>query len=276
MSDSKPLLNKKPKHADPGEYDFDEFISQSCFHFGSEQKQPPLSSVGLSERHLSDIRDNFYLKIIDRPDARSLILERFGQIIDSMIRSKQYTKYDPEKDGPINVFKDGKPIHQIAAQIATYGSSSWNDLVVGSTLTGVSRVNGIIVFVKNASGELIMMVLDAWSLSGSIVKSSDKKMSIKAQSKDKDRRILLAKITDSMSLRLVTGSYTFSQVKSKPCVVCYDKPRAVRFACGHGVACEPCSKHLSVCPICRFSIHRPSPVSHQIEPSACLETFQKK
>jgi hypothetical protein len=281
MSDSKPLISKKLKYADSEEYGFDEFVSQSCFHFGSEQKQPPVSSVGLSEKHLTDIRDDFYLKIIDRSDARLLIIGRFRQIIDSMIQSKQFTKYDWEKDGPINVFKNGEKLQQIIAPIITYGSSSWNDIVVGSTSMGISRVNGIIAFVKNQSGELTMMVLDAWSLSGSIIKTSNNKMSIKVRSKDKDRRLLLAKLTDHVSLVMVTGSYTFSQDKSKTCVICMDNPRDDdRFNCGHRVACKQCTKKLSVCPICQESICRPHHDAHLnknvIETSGCFDTYLKK
>lgn len=37
------------------------------------------------------------------------------------------------------------------------------------------------------------------------------------------------------------------------CIVCCDAEKEVAFRCGHLVACEPCSRHLRKCPVCRKS-----------------------
>lgn len=245
-----------------------EYISQSC----SQISLPfQVTSINLTKDHLLNIRDDFYLKIINGTEPKKLILERFEKVIDTMIDSEQFTRYDPLKDGPLYVFKKNKKLlAEITTPIITYGSSDWNDIIMGSPDAGISRNNGIIVFVKDRHGELMMIVIDAWSLYGSAI--SKKPDHIDQKSNGSNRKILLATLKESTCLHLITGSYIFSQIMGKMCIICCEKPRNIRMACGHGIVCDSCLSKLSECPICRKPIHD---LSLACDVSECYVTFHK-
>ncbi len=191
--------------------EFGEYITQS---FSVIPAQTQVSAVEFTKTHLSNLREGFYLKIIETANPKEQILRRFQTVIDTLIKSEQFTKYDHMEDGILYVYDEknnNKLKTEVTSSIVTYGSSSWNDIIVGSSTQGISRNNGILVFVKNKNNELIMIVIDAWSLCGSAVKTDDNSSAI---SKGEKRKILFANLSNSSnssSLHLVTGSYIFSR-----------------------------------------------------------------
>ena len=171
------FLKKRKGHKskDQSKDHFGEYISQSYSRLVSCVKtSTSVHSVKITDQQLTNLRDDFYLKIIDSENPKRLLLERFSLIIDSLIDSKEFTKYDLVKDQRLFVYahKSKSFRAEIKKPIITYGSSTWNDIVIGTPALGISRNNGIIMIVKNKNNELMMIIIDPWSLCGTAVTGS--------------------------------------------------------------------------------------------------------
>jgi hypothetical protein len=246
-------LKKKKVYKSKNQDQFGEYISQSYSRLISCVKTSTIHSVKITDRQLSNLRDDFYLKIIDSENPKRLLIERFSLIIDSLIDSKEFTKYDLVKDQRLFVYahKSKSFRAEIKKPIITYGSSTWNDIVIGTPALGISRNNGIIMIVKNKNNELMMIVIDPWSLCGTAVTGSYTGSDCSGDiSSGSDRKILFANLTKSPSLRLPSGRYVFSLIP--PCTLCHEYPRNVPLSCGHAILCENCMVRFKSikCPIC--------------------------
>lgn len=248
---------------------FGSYISQS---YSSMPEVPQFSAVRFTGEDLSNLRERFYLRAIETKNPKWHILQHFQMVIDALILSKEFTKYDPMVDGSLYVYTDktNRLKAEITSPIVTYGSLSWNDIVIGSVERGISRNNGILVFVKNKSDELIMIVIDAWSINGSGIGTSD---IVNEKSKGDNRKILFANLTESTTcLHLTSGRYIFSRVPV--CMICCEVKRSIRFSCGHGIVCNDCLAKLPSpeCPLCRKLFME----SQFGTSSECMKTFQNK
>ena len=79
------------------------------------------------------------------------------------------------------------------------------------------------------------------------------------------RRVLRVGIRETAVVQLVPSrrrgpGSTAVVLNPKVCTICLDKPREVRFECGHYVCCRSCSQQLRQerCPICRAQLRRPA------------------
>jgi hypothetical protein len=233
---------------------FGEYISQSYSEM-TNSDNTSIIGVDFTEEHLTNLRNDFYLRVINTRDPKSSLLKYskdfIEPLIESLIESKQFTRYDPQTDEKIYVYEKNNLCVEIKKPIVTYGSGIWNDIVIGTVFDGISRNNGMIVFVKNNQDEIMMILIDPWSLSGSALKTSDCKKIL--LSKNMNRKILFANLTKyvNLDLLLLTGSHTFSLVP--PCTVCCEKRQYIKLACEHEIMCNDCVTDLKSpeCPSCR-------------------------
>lgn len=117
--------------------------------------------------------------------------------------------------------------------------------------SGVSRCHAW--FFINSVGNII--VVDPGSLNGiiTIYRSSDRK---KYSSSYHERRILEFSIDETFVLQL--GHKTL-KINPRECIICLERPRSLRFNCGHFCTCDGC--YVSKCPICRKSTNLPIPTT---------------
>jgi len=181
-----------------------------------------------------------------------------------MEKSKQFERYLPTDTHPIYVFKNNILKTKITTPIATIGFYDWNT-IVSHPGSCTSRVHAILVFVKNKNNDLIMMIIDGWSLYGTYI--VDKNDRIVDSSKNSERKILLP-IINCTKVYFASDSYTFLFSLGKTCIICMDNDRNIRFKCGHGVTCSTCSVSIKNCPICREDIS-----NENLEVSQCFETY---
>lgn len=238
----------------------------SCPRDTSQDLVTGTSSLPLSDDVLRNIRDDFYLQIITRPDARALLMQRIECVIDAMVNSKQFSRYVPEDTKPVNVFQCGKLVAQIKTTISTIGTFGWNDVVVKRE-KGLSRIHAVIMLVKDATGKVMMMVIDGWSLAGTCV--LDRQNNILEKSKGNLRCILISDLSDCAKLCFAMETFIFSPMEGKSCAICMEHIREARLKCGHGVACLMCTRLLTTCPVCREPV-----VPYQLDVSMCMDSFR--
>lgn len=223
-------------------------------------------SLPLSGDVLRNMREEFYLQIITQPNAKDLLLEKIDSVINAMVRSKQFSRYVPEVDKPVNVFQNGKLVSQIKSTITTIGTFDWND-IVSQHEKGLSRIHAIIMLVKDEHDNVLMMVIDGWSLQGTCI--LDRKNNILEKSKASTRCVLISDLTDCAKLCFAMETYIFSQMEGKTCAICMENIRETRMNCGHGVTCLLCSRKLQVCPICREPVD-----PYTMNVSMCMKTYR--
>jgi hypothetical protein len=72
---------------------------------------------------------------------------------------------------------------------------------------------------------------------------------------------------------LLLGDATVNFAWSKMCLICLERPRALRFAeCGHLVICAACAAGLRDCPLCRVAVipAQADRLSSTVGASACM------
>lgn len=248
-------------------------ISRSLVQLAKDNKKertdlddPPTYLIPLDNNGMCNIRDNFYLKIIDKQDAKDKLLHKLRDVTKGLEESGDLKTYRPTDINPIYVFKNGELITKITSEIVTVGSYVWNT-IVGDKKLGVSRIHAIIMFMKDKNDKIQLIVLDAWSQGGSYV--IDKMYDFVGISKGDNRNVLITEISDCVRLKFCKEIMVFSTISGKSCIVCMNAIREVRYECGHGVVCKKCSDVLSLCPICRI------PLSDDLmEMTMCDKTYK--
>ena len=225
-------------------------------------------SVPITHDQMNNIRNSFYLTIVHKDNAKELLLNKLKYVLLGLETTGDLKSYIPSEQHPIYVFKNSENIATITENIITIGSLKWNTIVVSSQV-GVSRIHAVIVFMKNINDEIVMIVIDAWSLFGTAI--LDKKGAELEKSSGNTRKVLIAEIEDCASVIFSDDKYTFSTNSGKTCVVCLERLREVRYECGHGVVCKECNKGINKCPICRSDIDKT-----KNEESLCHKTFVVK
>lgn len=223
-------------------------------------------SVQLEHNQMKNIRNEFYLKIINNLNARQLLVRKVKSIILGLEASGDLKRYEPTEQNPIYVFKDNNVVARITKSIATVGFLWWNN-IIGDKKAGLSRIQAIIVFMKDNEGKIVMIVLDSWSLRGTSLLS--KEGLVTEHSSKNDRKILINILDDYAIVEFSKEKYVFSSHDSKLCVVCLDNKREIRYDCGHGVVCNECGKGLTACPICRRVLN-----AQNGELSMCFESYK--
>merc|ERR1711879_193840 len=113
----------------------------------------------------------------------------------------------------------------------------------------ISRLQFVLYFLEDCC-----LVLDCWSIAGTRTtsRSSDEEC---LESTPTSRRLLTFGKNETFALEV--GACCKITVNAKVCICCCDRPREVRFDCGHSHCCRRCANELNRCPICRAQVlHR--------------------
>lgn len=226
---------------------------------------PPTASIALGKDRMQNIRDNFYLKIINNADAKDRLVNKLHSVIKGLEESGKFKRYIPTEAHPIHVFKNSSLCGRITSEIATIGALLWNT-IVGKQSKGVSRIHAIIMFMIDPHNKIHLIVLDTWSHHGTCI--FDKRQNVTGISKGDSRNVLIKEINDCVKLKCGKEFFTFSTVSGKSCVVCMDAIQEVRFKCGHGVVCNKCADLIRTCPTCKIFL-----AHDEIELSMCDKTY---
>mmetsp|Transcript_124189 Transcript_124189/g.397488 ORF Transcript_124189/g.397488 Transcript_124189/m.397488 type:complete len:200 (-) Transcript_124189:96-695(-) len=107
-----------------------------------------------------------------------------------------------------------------------------------------------------------LIVVDGWSVAGTSLLDDDDRTNTLPASSPNGRRNFIIPHGKPATLRLATFG-TEVTLNPKLCVICMERPRAIRLSCGHQVLCVECVHYIAgphpsqhMCPICR------EPVGH--------------
>lgn len=222
-------------------------------------------AVTLENNQMHNIRETFYKTIIEKPNAKELLITKMSYIIEGLESSGTLKRYKPTELNPISVFKNEINVANITQSVATIGRHNGLNTIFENT-HGVSRIHAILVFMKDLNEKIIMIVIDAWSKTGTYLLTESNTVS---ECSDADDRKILITHTKSSVVRFGDEKYRF-RTTDRSCIVCMERIRNVRYDCGHGVVCSECDKGLNLCPLCQKPINR-----NDEEQSLCIESFQK-
>jgi len=230
------------------------------------QTKTKMFDVTLENNQMHNIRETFYMTIIDKPNAKELLFTKISYIIEGLESTGTLKQYKPTELNPISVFKNEHNVANITQSVATFGQYSFNTIVEHTP--GVSRIHAILVFMKDSNDKIIMIVIDAWSKRGTYLLNESHIVS--KSSNENDRKILITHVdADSSVISFGNEKYVF-RTTDRACIVCMERIRNVRYDCGHGVVCSECNKGLKLCPLCQKFINR-----NEEEQSLCIESFKK-
>ena len=265
MREKKAKTEKKVdlQQEDLTSHEFGEYVSSR--YVPSNPLESHSTSINLDDSVLRNIRDEFYLKIITSETGRSQLLRRMSALIGGLEASGTLTRYTPTADNPIYIFKNGQHVKTVTESLITVGTLEWNTFI-GVHALGVSRIHAIIVFMKNASGNIVMFVIDGWSLGGTVV--LDKNNRHLYESQGNSRSVLVSDLTACARIMFSRDVFTFSTSEGKDCTICMDKLREARLKCGHGTMCADCAKKVDVCPICREPVNK-----KEVLMSMCMNSY---
>mmetsp|Transcript_57162 Transcript_57162/g.101412 ORF Transcript_57162/g.101412 Transcript_57162/m.101412 type:complete len:334 (+) Transcript_57162:3-1004(+) len=117
-----------------------------------------------------------------------------------------------------------------------------------------SQVSRIQCWIFNL--EAGILVVDGWSFLGTALVARSTCNEVHESSSPNDRHVLMIPRGEAVSLRL--GDAVELTLNPKLCMVCAERPRSVRLACGHQAFCVACIRQLEqvgdgrfCCPLCR-------------------------
>jgi len=135
-------------------------------------------------------------------------------------------------------------------ELFTVGREPWNDVVVSCPC--ISRLH-LVAFIYPTR----IVLIDGWSKCGTKVLERGNQAAEMPSSMPGSRRAIVIPRGEPVTLELgPDAKITFDP---KPCAICYEKMRSVRYRCGHLVACEGCHQSMLQqsrnavypCPTCR-------------------------
>lgn len=122
-----------------------------------------ISAIRLSQKQVSCLRYEFYLKNICCSNPKATIINIFKNLVDQMIESKHFTLYTPTDDNPIFVLQTHKLPGKIQQSIVIIGLSDRNDIVIDHMHQKYkTSIRSISVFLKNKQDSVVAMIVDAW------------------------------------------------------------------------------------------------------------------
>jgi hypothetical protein len=151
----------------------------------------------------------------------------------------------PERTQPVTALI-GDSIVNVDKDVFSIGRSPLCDLQVNTDDKSVSRLNCWVFNLPN-----FVAIVDGWSLAGTALvdrECSDEEL---LASKPRARRVFVVPHGEAATLRL--GLRTQITLNPKMCIICHERPRAVRLQCGHPAFCAACADAPSLpsCPLCR-------------------------
>jgi hypothetical protein len=144
---------------------------------------------------------------------------------------------------------DGK-IKKASGPVISIGKLKNNTISVADDT--VSRVHALILVFENH-----LVVIDNWSLNGTLCTNRENKNKVCEGSFCQKRNIMVFGQKEAFKLKMGLNLFSVSFFP-KTCIVCFDQARQIRHNCGHGVICRDCYDKLNknieevTCPICRY------------------------
>ena len=144
-------------------------------------------------------------------------------------------------------------LREVSGSVVTIGRNPECDVVIsGTNRSFVSRLQAIIITGNNPNGEQYYIVIDFWSLVGTTIKAPN---SPDSTSDSNNRSLLMLRAVPGATIQIAYKNTKIGvKFYARECVVCCERPREVRFGCGHAVSCNQCASQLTDCPICRTPI----------------------
>ena len=223
-------------------------IGESIVRHGESKK--PTCSVEIDEKASECIRQE-YLQTIERPKWQKLMTDKASALCATLKASGWSFG---GTDNPISVAVDGI-LREVSKPVFTIGRSTRCDIPLsrsGSNNCFVSRLQAVVIVGNNPNGQHYFIVIDFWSLMGTTIKAPN---SPDSTSDSKKRSLLMLGSVPGAKIQITCENTKFDvKFYARECVVCCERPREVRFGCGHSISCNHCASQLTDCPICRTPI----------------------
>lgn len=164
-----------------------------------------MKNISFSEKTLQNIRDDYYLKIIENENAQYDFINKASEIIkDIDISPQKISIHIPTDNNPIYVLQGDKLMNVITDPLFTVGTYEWNT-VKGNKRLCVSRIHALLFLTQGENEELKMVIIDAWSTKGTYI--LDRQHKILMSSTDDDRKIMMIDFNECV--RICFGLETF-------------------------------------------------------------------
>ena len=201
----------------------------------------PTKCVEVDKKDTDSIRQE-YLQTIKQPNWQQLMISKAKSLCGTL-ETQGWTFTD---DCKLSLSVRGK-LCELSNPINIIGRNLKCDISVKNPY--VSRVHAVIITCNNPDGHQYIIVIDFWSLMGTTIKAPD---SPDSTSDSKHRSLLLLRSVPGAKIQIdCNGTKIDLNFYARECIVCYERPREVRFGCGHSVSCNQCALQLNACPICR-------------------------
>jgi hypothetical protein len=217
---------------------------------GHEHIHTSMASCVMPAEGEEEMRQLYLQMIVDSPEA---ILEELAlPLKEALTASDTCSKSlltGPRRDVVVAVNQEVATISKEAFSIGRMHSC---DVLLDVLNTSVSRIQ---CWIFNFPGAIV--VVDGWSLSGTALVNRETPGGEPLASLPHSRRAFMIPHSEAVTLQF--GIHTEVTLNPKLCVVCLDRPRSVRLACGHQAFCLACAGQeseylLTSCPICRADI----------------------
>jgi len=222
---------------------------QSVINFSQAVTEPILKSAkgGITELNtaqLADIRNN-YLEIIELPDAKEQLQSVAEDIKNEYLKENNIEEQPPD-DIELYIVDNGHSFSYTSdKQMILIGAKPWCDVRIGGM--GVSRLH-VVLFVLPDNK---IAAVDVGSFNGvkTYFRSNEKPL---VHSVQYNRNILIFDQNETFALSLYNTTVTCCP---KKCIICADKPRDMRFNCGHLLCCAEDAQRVKdkfkSCPYCQ-------------------------
>lgn len=188
-----------------------------------------------------------YLQTITKTNWKQLMIDKASKLC-STLNAYGWTFEDMSNTVSLNSI-----LYEVTGSIITIGRSTKCDITIsGPYKCFVSRLQAVVIAGNNPEGHRYFIVIDFWSLMGTTIKAPN---SPDSTSDSKKRSLLMLRSVPGATIQIACENTKIDlKFYARECVVCCERPREVRFGCGHAVSCNQCASQLTDCPICRTPI----------------------
>lgn len=275
-------LNKDPKLQEEIDKAFKKLLTKALAYMYQcwiTDTNPMLSYCNrLNENTVEDLRNSFYLPVIEKPNVTDYVISSGQKIMTSLSEFKPNdlpyvwangytvkpkdvgeTKLVPmdfaELKDSLYIFDSNKKlVLNTQNNVVTVGRYNTNTLVTPMDHRDVSRLNTLILFMQDVVSKTVFaFLIDAWSADKTCFVNRNG-LAIETSKKD-NRHLIMVNVTYSCA-RIQFGSliYAFALASAKGCTQCYTGTRGQPYDCNHCVTCDKCTTKLDKCPICSASL----------------------
>eukprot|EP00930_Biecheleria_cincta_P045381 TRINITY_DN31288_c0_g1_i1.p1 TRINITY_DN31288_c0_g1~~TRINITY_DN31288_c0_g1_i1.p1 ORF type:complete len:528 (+),score=94.80 TRINITY_DN31288_c0_g1_i1:32-1615(+) len=209
--------------------------------------QPVMSEAMSAEDE--ELMRKLYLEMIEgRPEA---ILEELALPLREEFRLEDEGVSTPSEPPLLSITSGDEVITFENKEAISIGRVQVCDIITPESDQSVSRMHCWIFNLPAA-----ILVVDGWSFVGTRLVDREQTEKEMPASLPHDRRVLMIPHGEAATLQL--GSSIEVTLNPKLCMICCERPRSVRLACGHQAFCAVCIRKgassqlaMTTCPLCR-------------------------